>query len=130
MKHDHDAESNIGSNKGFGDLHLMSAMSIGCLTSLVFGFSFMLIYFGIMHLFPLIIGYWKPAHQIFTQYFPKIPSQRFSPPPLTFWRIVSLIPAAAVSLTYFWIGFWTIFKFGFLRQNLIYIFLRYVYQLI
>src|SRR6185436_19741610 len=100
-------------------------MMIGCFTMLILGFSIMFIFLGVMHLFPGVVGYCKPAYQAFGRFFVKNPTQDFVPLPLTFWRILSLIPMTAFGLIYLGLGFWTLEKFGFLGQNLIYTFLHF-----
>jgi len=98
---------------------------IGCFTMLILGFSFMFIFFGIMHLFAVVVGYSKPVYQVIGRFFMKNSEQEFVPFPLSFSRILSLIPMIAFGLMYLGLGFWTLVKFGFLGQNLIYIFLHF-----
>ena len=52
------------------------------------------------------------------------PTQDFIPLPLTFGRILSLIPMIAFGLIYLGHCFWTLAKFGFLGQSLINTFLH------
>ena len=43
------------------ELRVVDYMVVGCLTILVFGFSFGFIFFGVARLLPLAIRYWKSA---------------------------------------------------------------------
>ena len=113
------------SYENLDELRVVVYMVVGCFILLVFGFSFGFIFFGVVRLLPLAIGYWKPANQTVGRFFVKNPTQDFIPLPLTFGRMLSLISMIAFGLIYLGPGFWTLAKFGFLGQNLIYTFLHF-----
>lgn len=105
-------------------------MMIGCFTMLISGISFMFIFLGIMHLFPVVVGYSKLVYQVVGRFFMKNLVQEFVPIPLSFSRVLALIPRIVFGLIYLVLGLWSLARFGFLGQNLLYIFLHYGFHIL
>lgn len=124
----HNKTPEVSSRPSYENLdesRVVDYMVVGCFIMLVFGFSFGFMFFGVARLLALAIGYWKRAYHAFGRFFVKNPTQDFVPLPLTFWQILSMIPMIAFGLIFLGLGFWTLAKFGFLGQHLIYSFLHF-----